>query len=358
MRPQTRREFLKSSALLMGTALGSLALANCGGTGASGTPRKIVVTAYAGIWEDALNKYYVPLFKKQHPDVNVEVLTGDETAWIQKVKAAPKNPPIDVLLTGLTNAFVVEDAGLTDKFSESRVPNYRDITPSLRDPFKGLGSATNYGLAGLMYNADEVKIPPQTWQEFVDRAIAGDFGKRITLPSINYAFTDVMVIYNLANALKVPLDNVQPVFDKLKQLKGNVVKFWTSPADTLNLFSTKEAVIGIYWDGRAWAFHDQGNPWVGYLNPKPAAVINPVVVHKVKNAPDVAWDFVNAMLDPQAQAGFGAMLLYAMSNSKVTYPPDIEPKISKAAEGILPPAQEIAKLRPTWIDLWNKEIGG
>lgn len=362
MRRQTRRDFLKLGAAVTGATLGVGVLTACQGIlgpGAPAQPKKIVVTAYAGVWEEAFRANYVPVFKQKHPDIEVEVLSGDETAWIQKVKADPKNPPIHVLMAGLAYAFQIEEEGLTDKLTEDKVPNLKDITPSLREPFKDLGVATNYGLGGLMYNKNEVKEPPKSWEEFIDRTIKGDFGKRVTIPSINYSFCDLMVLYNFAYAMKVPLDEkLQPVFEKLKAMKPNIVKFYTSPAEVLNLFTSKEAVIAIYWDGRAWAFHDQGNDWVGYLNPKPAAVINPVVVHKVKNAPDVAFDFVNAMLDPKAQAGFGAKVLYAMSNSKVQFPPDIAPKISKAEEGVLPPGAEVGKLRPKWIENWNKEIGG
>ena len=96
-----------------------------------------------GVWDAAFQEYEMSVVKAKHTDIESEILTGDETTWIQEIKADPDNPPIHVLMTGRTNAFIVQEGGLTDTLIQERVPNCADVTPSLRDSSSRLGCATN-----------------------------------------------------------------------------------------------------------------------------------------------------------------------------------------------------------------------
>jgi putative spermidine/putrescine transport system substrate-binding protein len=138
---------------------------------------------------------------------------------------------------------------------------------------------------------------------------------------------------------------------------GNLV-FWNDVNEFLNLLKSGEVDIGMYWDGRTWAFHDAGNPTIKYMNPGPGAVISPVIIQKVKNGSPLGWDFINHALSPEPQQCWGNILQYGMSNSKVEYLPKIAPRITKLPEILWPPFGEIAPKSGGWIERWNKEIGG
>jgi putative spermidine/putrescine transport system substrate-binding protein len=116
--------------------------------------------------------------------------------------------------------------------------------------------------------------------------------------------------------------------------------------------------IGMYWDGRAWAFHQDGNPDIAYLNPKPGAPVNPTIVSKVKNGSDLAWKYLDIMLSPGPQTCFTKLLVYGVTNKKVVYPPDIAPHISKPDEIIWPEFDAAAPHIGAWVEQWNKQIGG
>ena len=112
----------------------------------------------------------------------------------------------------------------------------------------------------------------------------------------------------------------------------------------------------MYWDGRAHAFIDKGNPWAGYYNPKPGALGATVAVAKVKNSPDSAWTYMDCALSADVQLAHAKTLRYAVTNSKVVYPDELKDKVVKLEDLILLPyPQEIDKF-PGWIERWNKEM--
>ena len=89
------------------------------------------------------------------------------------------------------------------------------------------------------------------------------------------------------------MNNVDPAFEVFSKLKksGNMIS-WTSVTDFLNQMSTGEADIGMYWDGRAWAFIDKGNDWLGVVAPtEDKAVMTCVAMNPVKNSPPSVWEY-------------------------------------------------------------------
>jgi putative spermidine/putrescine transport system substrate-binding protein len=347
MRHLTRRDLLKGS-LAAGAAVPALAARQ------AAAQQRLTVTVYAGVWEKGMRDTFMQCFKKDVPNVEVDLLTGNETDWIAKIQANPQKPPIQVMLAGTVHSLTAKARGLLEKIDPAKVPNLKDLAPDMLFP-DGYGVIVDWGAGGLVFNKEVVKEPPKSWQEFIERAAKGEFGRKVMMPSINYAFTDVAVIWAWANAFGGDVDKA---FDAIKRVKPNVVKWWASPADVVKLLATREGVIGPYFDGRAWAMQRDGNPWVGYVNPAPGVARTEVAVHKIVGSPDAAWNYINCMIDPVAQAAFSEMVLYAMSNPKVKYPASVAHMISKPSDTIRPPIEEILKQRVKWVERWNKEIGG
>ena len=90
-----------------------------------------------------------------------------------------------------------------------------------------------------------------------------------TLPSISYAIAATTIIWGFADSYGGGIDNIDPAIDIVNKMKasGNLIS-WSSVTDFLNQMQTGEADIGMYWDGRAWAFIDKGNDWMGVVVPR------------------------------------------------------------------------------------------
>jgi putative spermidine/putrescine transport system substrate-binding protein len=315
---------------------------------------KITVTSYGGIWERAIRECFVADFKKR-TGVDADVLIGGPPQWISQIEANKAKPPIHVLVATPDSAAVAVKAGLVEAITKEKVSNLVDIPQKFVDISYGHGAAFDYGAAGLAFNKERIKVPPKSIKEFVERTIRGDW--KAGLPTIAYAPAPQALVWSFADALGGSVDNLDPFFDALKKMRKNVV-FWTGVTDFLNLMDAGEVDIGVYYDGRTWAHFDTGKTYIDFINPTEGGVMSPVCVMKVRNAPDIAWEYVNSMLAPVPQAQFAKILNYGVTNTKVKYDDLLVKRITPWEKTRWPPNEKIGELLPRWTERWNKEIGG
>ena len=344
----TRREFLATTSAV--AAAGSLP------AWAQDKPASITVTAYGGIWEKALRESFAECFKKK-TGVGVTVMLGNSAQWMAKVQASPQKPPLAILINDPIGAFKAMELGLVEPITPDKVPTLREIPAKFYEPWRSHGVAINFGNVGLGYSKKTVKNPPKGWKDFVEGAIRGDY--KVTLPSITYPFTPLMTLWPIANAYGGSVERIDIAFEKIKAMKKNVVKFWADAVEHLQLMETGEADIGPYWDGRAWAYQiDKGADWYGFHYPEPGGVTSGVIIQKVKNTPDIAWQFIDCALTAEAQSTFANTVWYPATNPNTKYPAKIQPVLPKPGETVIPPFEELHKRTAALVERWNKEIGG
>ena len=242
---------------------------------------------------------------------------------------------------------------MLEQATVQKLPNLADIPDPFHKPWNDYSVAQNIGGFGVIYNKSVIKDPPATWREFIDNVAAGKYGKRVSLPSGTYTWGPEF-IWLVSQQYD---GNVDTAFAKLKEASQNsVVKFWTTPVEALNLFGTKEVDAMVYWDGRAISFIDKGNDWAGFYLPGPKTIAGLAMLSKVKNAPDVSWDYINCALAPENQLKHAQTILYAVPNQKVVYPQDVKDKLAPVEKIVIPPYDQIFDQFGGWIERWNKEI--
>lgn len=349
----TRRQFLKQSAVLGGAFAADLGLPRS----SNAQDKTIVVTSYGGNWEKAIKQHVVPCFEKATGG-RANVLVGQESDWIAKIDAERERPPIHVLVSSAEYAGRIKSMGIAEKITAARVPNLRDVPPLFFDPQRDLGPAFDYGAAVICYNAEKIAEPPASVAEFVERAGKGEYGRKVTIPGITYPWTASVAIWNFADVFGGSVEKPDTGFEAIRRLKPHIPKFYTTGPELLNLFRQGEVNIAIFWNGVFQAFIDGGARFARWVNPKEGGIMGVVVVHKVKNAPDIAWDYVNCMLDPAVGAGFASVLVgYGLTNQKVKYPAAVADKIILPKDLRKPPFDAIQAALPAWTDRWNREIG-
>jgi putative spermidine/putrescine transport system substrate-binding protein len=314
---------------------------------------KITVTAFGGVWEEAVRRCFVAPFEaKTKAKANVSL--GGPPQWLAQVEAAPRKPPVDVLIMTPDLALTAAKADLVDEFTTEKLPNLVRIPQKLTDSVMGKGTLFDYGVGGITFNKDRVKNPPKSFGELVDRVARGEWVASI--PSVSYAVTPIMLIWALAKALGGGTDNVAPFFNAMKKMKENLV-FWAGPNDFFNHLSSGEADLGIYFDGRTWNHYDSGATWIGFVNPEEGGSLNGVAVQKPRNADPLAWNYINEVLDATNQAQFAEIMNYGVTNKDVVYSDKLKSRITPWEKTQFPPYEEIAKVRNDWVDRWNREIG-
>lgn len=341
----TRRRFVQG----IGLALTASAIPNSRVFANQG---RLTVASYGGIFEQAMRKTFVAYFEKK-TGMKADIHLGNPSLWVSQVQASPDKPPVDVVLSDGTVLLSAAPSGAFEKVSVKKIPNMADVPAFFNELVKGWGSAFDYGTAGIVYHKGRIKNPPKSIKEFVDRTIKGEW--RASLSNAAYHPGLGNVIWSINDALGGTVSNVTPVIEAVKRMKPNCV-FWSSVTQFLQHLSSGEADIGIYHDGRTWAYYDAGNHWIDFINPKEGAVANPIYAAKPRGASEHAWTFMNVMLEPEPQAQFAEMMNYAMTNRKTKYPDRIKNRFVSLEAVRLLPIEEMGKHVPMWIERWNKEI--
>jgi len=312
----------------------------------------LVVSAYGGVWKESVEKNFGTCYAQRSGN-KIAIQTGESADWLNRIRANTKTPPIHVVTMAQADTMRAIKDGLIEDIDAAKLPSLKDVPERFYKPWAGKAAVDiHVGALGVMYNKEKVANPPADWKTLIDEIIAGKYGKRVAWPSGTYSWGPDMIWFmsQLYNG------DVDQAFAKLKAMSPYVVKFWTSPVEVLDSFGAKQVDLVMYWDGRAYAFIDKGNPWVGYYNPTPGALGVTVAVAKVKNSPDSAWTYMDCALSADVQLAHAKTLRYAVTNAKVVYPEELKDKVAKLDElMLLPYPQEIDKF-PGWVERWNKEM--
>jgi len=335
--------------------IAGVAVASLSGV-ATATAADLTVGAFGGLWEKSLRECAIAPFEAA-TGKTVEVTLGAPVQWMNQITASPDNPPLDVIYMPSDNAFEVVQRGLAQKFTEELVPNMKELTPYFAEIGDGYGVVHNYGAMGIIYNKETVTEPPASWDDFVKGTLAGKWVA--AMPSINYPGATSVNIWNFSQLNGGGVDNSEPGISLIKEMQasGNL-EFWADPNQVLNGLQTGEFDLAMYWDGRAWAFIDDGNTEkFNYVNPTPGSVAAMTWIQVVKNADPLAWEFVNSTLSKEVQGCFGSSIRYGVGNASAEFDPAVAHHITKFDELAFPPFAEISKVQNAWIETWNKEIG-
>lgn len=319
------------------------------------TAADLTVGAFGGIWERSLRECVVDPFEAE-TGKSVEIALGATVQWMNQITASPNNPPLDIVYMPTDIAFEMIRRGLAQKFTEELVPNMKEVTPYFAEIGDGYGVVHNYGAMGIIYNKETVTEPPASWEDFIAATLEGKWVA--AMPSINYPGS-TSVLWNLAELRGGGIDNIDPGISVIKEMQdtGNL-EFWADPNQVLNGLQSGEFDIAMYWDGRAWAFIDEGNTEkFNYINPAPGSVAAMTWIQVVKNADPLAWEFANFALRKEVQGCFGSATRYGVGNGSAEFNETVAHQITRFDELTFPPFREIGELQNDWIETWNKEIG-
>jgi putative spermidine/putrescine transport system substrate-binding protein len=316
--------------------------------------RDLVVASNGGIWEAATRKCFVEPYEKKTGKTAAVVL-GTPAQWSNQITANPADPQIDVVLNSVDEVPETIKRGIVEPVTVDKVPAIADMDPKTASLASGYGAVMTYSALGIAYNSETVEKPPTSWKEFVDGTIRGDW--QVAIPGMRQGATSSAVLWMLANVYGGGVDNIEPGFDAIKLMKesGNL-RIWNDMNEFLSLIKTGEIDIGMYWEGRTWAFHDAGNPEIMFVRPAPGVVVNNAIIQKVKNSLDEGWDYLNIVLSKEGQECWVSQMQYGSANLKTTVPENLSSRIAKSEEIIVPPYAEIGKHNREWVERWNMEI--
>jgi putative spermidine/putrescine transport system substrate-binding protein len=264
-----------------------------------------------------------------------EKLTGIKVveqsgSTITKIKAQvdAKNIEWDVVTTGRSNAMALLAKG--DYFEPI---DYSIIdAPGLPENFKQKSTVTYFLLATIMsHRTDTFKKTPVGWKDFWDTKnfpgprnyMAGNAGLGVQL------FPPLI-------ADGVPMDKIYPsdiprAFRSLDKIKGDIVTYWTTGAQSAQLLADNETPLGISWNGRISPLRAQGLPvdisWDGAQ-----FLLDDYIIPKGSPNYANAMKYIAFALLPESQARFSMLIDYGYTNK------DAEPLVPAETKKRLPSA--------------------
>jgi spermidine/putrescine-binding protein len=226
------------------------------GTGSSQISGTVRLFAYS----DGFAPAYMANFHKEYPDVNLVTSAfgnGDEA--VAKIQAGFQADVVNSCVDENTSTMVQD--GLYQPLDLSRIPDWKYIFPAMK---KLPGVEVNgkvymipvdAGTAGLMYNANVIKTPPNSWTDLFNPQYKGQ-------AAIEDNSTTAIDIGALANGISDPLNmstqQLQMVTNYLVQHKSQFRTYWQSDSDITQLFKSGEVVISSGYPGNAQILQRDG----------------------------------------------------------------------------------------------------
>ncbi|HWK63683.1 MAG TPA: extracellular solute-binding protein [Rhizobiaceae bacterium] len=348
----SRRRFLKHSlaaaGVMSGLALGmpNRASAQSGPIG-DGKAGKLVIRTPGGIYEEAWREVCWEPFSKETGYQIVPIATN-AARILAMIETGASD--VDVLDYGPIQFITLaeKDALLKLDKSQFKLTDLSDIN-TVTDYYLG---ALVYSTV-LAYNTEVFKDKhPQNWAEFWD---AETFpGPRI-LEDVASGVVDLEFAL-LADG--VPMDDLYPIdidraFDKLRQIRPSIVKWWDSGAVAAQMLAEKQAVLGSIWNGRAQTLMEQGAPIGIQWNQSQRYVQGLAIMKNSKNI-EGAYKLLDYSLQPSVQSALVQRIAYGPANRKAfeTIPEELAAMMPTSQENLARSFES----DPVWWSQNGKEV--
>jgi putative spermidine/putrescine transport system substrate-binding protein len=303
---------------------------------------------YAGLLHDNVD---VPLVNPQGIAIVQDV--GDEDPRVAKLYAQRRLPhgTDDVVCLQEVRAHEVEQAGLMEALDTAKVPNLAHVLPNL-------ASATYaphiYSPQVLVYNPGVVKDPPKTFTDLLDPQYKG----RVGVGDGNYMYVMMAIALAATGDLnKVDADETKALALKLN---ANGLRLYPSTDSIGAGLKSGEIDVGLIWLARTVMWQNAGIPVQGAFATE-GSVLYISGMSIPKNAADKegAYKYLNAMLEPSAQAAFAAKMGYLPTVDNCTLSGKIAGQLALPAPApkMLPPDFGITgKLQAPTAEWWKKNM--
>jgi spermidine/putrescine transport system substrate-binding protein len=263
MRPFIRLGTLGVALMLVAAACAddsSTSSAASTSAGASMDPASISGTIRLLSYSDGFDPGYLADFEKTYPNIKIESSSmGSNEEAIAKIQAGFDADVVNSCVDEATLEMVQK--GIYAPLDQSRLNDWNDLFPSMRSlPGVQVDGQiymlpVDAGTSGIVYNADVVTTPPDSWTDLFDPQWAGRAGME------DIAVTAFMIAA-LANGIEDPINMDQAEIDQMKQYlidhKSQFRTFWKGDAAVKSLFKSGEIVISSGYPDTAKSLQKEG----------------------------------------------------------------------------------------------------
>jgi putative spermidine/putrescine transport system substrate-binding protein len=321
-------------------------LAGCGGDDDNGSTDQelqkvgkgegsLNLIAWVGYVEDGSTDpaydWVTPFEKKTGCQVSVKV--GDTSdQMIQLMRTGQYD---GVSASGNASARLVAGNDV-DPVNVDLVPNYKDVFPDLKDQPYNTFDGTHYGIPHgrganlLMWNRNDVKPAPNSWDVILDPKKAAQYKGKISVYDDPIYIADAAVYLKahqpdlgIENPYELTEDQFNAAVDLLKEQHPNVGEYWSSATKQVSSYANGDIDVGTTWQ---WSYFtlladDQpvaASPASQGFVPKEGATgwSDTWMISSQAKHPNCMYEWFNHVLEPDVQAQIAQYFGEAPANEK------------------------------------------
>jgi putative spermidine/putrescine transport system substrate-binding protein len=326
MRRQDANSARTAWLVVAGLVVFMLVLAGCGSSGGDSTSSgeelqkvgkgegALNLISWAGYVEDEWTK---PFEAKTGCKVSdKEAGTSDEMVELMKTGQYD-----GVSASGNATARLVA-ANLVDPVNVDLVPNYKTVFSDLKDQPYNTFDGVNYGIPHgrganlLMWNSDDVKPAPDSWNIMFDPKIAAKYKGKISAYDESSYIADAALYLKfhqpdlgIENPYELNDEQFNAAIDLLKEQRANVGEYWSEAAKQISAFAGGDATVGTTWQYQYFALQEEGVPVAaspasqGFL-PKEGATgwSDTWMLSSEAKHPNCMYEWMNWIIEPKVNA--------------------------------------------------------
>ena len=163
------------------------------------------------------------------------------------------------------------EGGDVDPVNLDLITNYEDVFDGLKDQPHNTVDGTSYGVPHgrganlLMWNPDEVKPDPTSWDVVFDPAVASKYKGGVTAYDSPIYIADAALYLRehnpelgIENVYELDEEQFNAAIDLLKQQKENVGEYWSDYTKSITAFANGDSTVGTTWQVIANLLADEG----------------------------------------------------------------------------------------------------
>jgi putative spermidine/putrescine transport system substrate-binding protein len=277
---------------------------------------KLVVSIWGGSWRDLVAATAAKKFKAD-TGADVEFITGGTIDRLNKAKLARGNIESDITFTTSHVGWLYANDGLYEKLDLSKVPNATNLVDQAKISPYHIGTWAYVYTIG--YRPDLMKDASFTsWADLWRPELKG----KLAAPDFDPSHL-IAVSAMLAGGDAASWEKGQA---RLKDLKSNFKAFYTNDANSQQLIANGETPVQVILSMNAYYMMSEGVP-IKLVIPKEGAVlgIDTIGIMKGTKKSDLAYKFINAVLDPGVQAEIANL----KKGSPVVTNAKLDPEVAK-----------------------------
>ena len=343
-----RRQFLSFAAITVAGVAGSSILAACAQVieETNGGAEAVVNELNLWAWSIYAPPDAIASFQESmDTTVHVTYYFGN-SELLAKIQAGGSDA--DIIMPSHYRLQDYLDLDLIQPIDVSRIPNFDELYDGVKDRdymFNENGERISipyvFGVTGLVYNADEITEPVTSWESAWDPQYTG----RIVMEDTeSWIYTSAMLLGFRLDELTEDTDaKLELILAKMIEQKPLLLKLYHGLEEMRTLLVSGDALIANTDSGLAWGLEKEGfNIVVTVPKEGASAWEDQFVIPADAQNLDLAYDWINHMLDPEVAAALTVETGYlsVVEGAAALLPDDIKDIVKFSDE-------ELARVQPT-----------